>query len=79
MRLERNTYGYYCSDFLTLPALGESYEDNPQLHDKFNRAQLQAAFTGAGRVFGAFVDGTELKHLAGCAIWYESGNEFLDE
>ncbi|KAF8610378.1 hypothetical protein BDV93DRAFT_14533 [Ceratobasidium sp. AG-I] len=64
---------------LTLPALGASYDDNPQLYNRFSRAQLQAAFTGAGRVFGAFVDGMELKNLVGCAIWYEPGKEFLDD
>jgi hypothetical protein len=64
---------------MTLPAVGVSYEAKPELHDGFNRTQLQAAFTGAGRVFGAFVnpDGTE--RLAGVAIWYEPGNQFLDE
>ncbi|CAE6463313.1 unnamed protein product, partial [Rhizoctonia solani] len=45
----------------------------------FNKVQLSAALTGAGRVVGTFAyeDGAEC--LAGVSIWYEPGNQFLDE
>lgn len=64
---------------MTLPALGTTYDANSELHDNFNRVQLQAAFTGAGRVFGALIDVNGTERLAGVAIWYEPGKQFLDE
>ncbi|CEL56836.1 hypothetical protein RSOLAG1IB_12026 [Rhizoctonia solani AG-1 IB] len=51
-------------DPMTFPAVGYTYEDNPEIHDEFHRIELQAAFTGAG---------------PGVAIWYGPGKQFLDE
>ncbi|CAE6446240.1 unnamed protein product [Rhizoctonia solani] len=64
---------------MTFPAVGYTYEDNPEIHDEFHRIELQAAFTGAGRVFGAFVNTEGVDRLAGVAIWYGPGKQFLDE
>ncbi|GAB1517297.1 hypothetical protein RhiTH_000343 [Rhizoctonia solani] len=69
----------FASNPLTLPALGVEYENNPELHNDFNRAQLYAALTGAGRVLGAFVNTDGHERLAGVSIWYEPGNQFLDD
>lgn len=67
------------TDPMTLPALGITYDANPELHDSFNKVQLQAAFTGAGRVFSAVIDANGTERLAGVAIWYEPGKQFLDD
>lgn len=67
-------------DPIIAPALGGvSYEANPDLHKEFNRAHLQAAFTGSGRVFGAFVNTDGTDRLGGAAIWFEPGKQFLDK
>ncbi|CAE6423227.1 unnamed protein product [Rhizoctonia solani] len=66
-------------DPMNLPAVGYTYESNPELHDEFHRVELQAAFTGAGRVFGAFVNTEGIDRLAGVAIWYGPGKQFLDD
>ncbi|CUA68942.1 hypothetical protein RSOLAG22IIIB_13864 [Rhizoctonia solani] len=65
-------------DPMTIPAVGVTYENNPELHHEYSRAQLQAALTGAGRVFQAFININGLDRLAGIAVWYESGRQFLD-
>ncbi|KAG8738714.1 hypothetical protein FRC11_001192, partial [Ceratobasidium sp. 423] len=54
------------------------YEDKPDVHHAHFRAQLQAAFTGAGRVFGAFINQDGVERLAGASVWYTPGREFLD-
>ncbi|KAH7340620.1 hypothetical protein B0J17DRAFT_626981 [Rhizoctonia solani] len=64
---------------MTLPAVGVTYEDNPELHHDYSKTQLQAAFTGAGRVFGAFINVDGVERLAGVAVWYEPGKQFLDD
>lgn len=69
----------FITDPITLPALGVSYEANPELHDEYNRTQLRVALTGAGRVFVALVDTDGAERLAGAAIWYEPGRQFLDD
>ncbi|CAE6523670.1 unnamed protein product [Rhizoctonia solani] len=51
-------------DPMTTPAVGVTYENDPELHHEYNRAQLQAALTGAG---------------PGVAVWYEPGKQFLDD
>ncbi|KAG8714434.1 hypothetical protein FRC11_008474 [Ceratobasidium sp. 423] len=61
-----------------LPATGGKYEDKPDVHHAHFRAQLQAAFTGAGRVFGAFINQDGVERLAGASVWYTPGREFLD-
>ncbi|CAE6484565.1 unnamed protein product [Rhizoctonia solani] len=66
-------------DPMTLPAVGVTYEDNPGLHHEYSKVQLQAAFTGAGRVFGAFINADGVERLAGVAVWYEPGKQFLDD
>ncbi|CAE6455048.1 unnamed protein product [Rhizoctonia solani] len=66
-------------DPMTIPAVGVTYENDPELHHEYNRAQLQAALTGAGRVFHAFININGLECLAGVAVWYEPGRQFLDD
>ncbi|CAE6518746.1 unnamed protein product [Rhizoctonia solani] len=64
---------------MTTPAVGVTYEDNPELHHLYHSVELEAAFTGAGRVFGAFIHIDGVERLAGVAIWFEPGKQFLDE
>jgi hypothetical protein len=66
-------------DPLNLAGLGVAYKDDPDIYSMYSKAQFEAAFTGAGRVFGVFVGGVEPQKLAGFAVWYEPGREFLDE
>ncbi|KAF8610379.1 hypothetical protein BDV93DRAFT_517508 [Ceratobasidium sp. AG-I] len=66
-------------DPFTLPAVGIPYRNNPELHHKFSEVQLRCPLTGAGRVFGVFVGGTEPRNLVGCATWFEPGKEFLGD
>ncbi|CAE7056928.1 unnamed protein product [Rhizoctonia solani] len=65
-------------DPMTSPAVGVTYEDNPELHHHYSRAQLQVALTGAGRVFRAYINTNGVERLAGVAVWYEPGRQFLD-
>ncbi|CAE6484340.1 unnamed protein product [Rhizoctonia solani] len=53
---------------MTIPAVGVTYENNPELHHQYSRVQLQAALTGAGRVFQAFININGLDRLAGIAV-----------
>ncbi|KAF8744648.1 Acetyltransferase (GNAT) family, partial [Rhizoctonia solani] len=64
---------------MTFPAVGYTYEKNPEIHNDFHRVELQTALMGAGRVFGAFIDIEGVERLAGIAIWYGPGKQFLDE
>ncbi|CEL56837.1 hypothetical protein RSOLAG1IB_12027 [Rhizoctonia solani AG-1 IB] len=69
----------FASNPLTLPALGVTYENDPGVHNDFNRAQLYAALTGSGRVLGAFIDVDGREQLAGVSVWYGPGRQFLDD
>ncbi|KAJ1310036.1 hypothetical protein OPQ81_006789 [Rhizoctonia solani] len=66
-------------DPMIIPAVGVTYENNPELHHLYHRVELEAALTGAGRVFGAFIDTNGVERLAGVAIWYGPGKQFLDD
>lgn len=68
----------YIVDPMMLPMLGDSYATNPELFDEFHRAKLRAALNGSGRVFAAFVSSDGTESLAGAAIWYGPGKQFLD-
>ncbi|KAG8738381.1 hypothetical protein FRC12_016784 [Ceratobasidium sp. 428] len=67
------------NDPLNIAGLGVSYKDDPEIYSLYNKTQFQAAFTGAGRVYGMLVGGTEPAKLAGFAIWYEPGQGFLED
>ncbi|KAG8709008.1 hypothetical protein FRC08_018589 [Ceratobasidium sp. 394] len=66
-------------DPLNIAGLGTSYKEDPDIYSVYNKAQFEAAFTGAGRVYGVFLDRREPQKLAGFAIWYEPGKGFLED